>query len=111
MILFQESQGFLSPPREKILPGVSVGVLEEVAHELGIAFSHRDLTVEDAYRADEVILCSTSPCLLPVISLDGRPIGTGFAGAMCQRLTDAWSRLVGLDIVEQANRFARRSPV
>ena len=108
VILFHEAEGFLSPPREKILPGVSVGVLEELASEMGSAFSHRDLTVDDAYSANEVILCSTSPCLLPVVSVDGRPIGSGTAGEMFQQVVAGWSRLVGLDIAEQARQFARR---
>lgn len=108
VILFRKSEGFLSPPREKILPGVSVGVLEELARQLGIAFLHRDLTVDDVYSADEVLLCSTSPCLLPVVSVDGRPIGSGTAGEVFQQVVAAWSRLVGLDIAEQANRFAKR---
>jgi branched-subunit amino acid aminotransferase/4-amino-4-deoxychorismate lyase len=108
VVLFRESEGFLLPPREKILPGVSVGVLEELADEIGIAFLHRDLTVHDAHAADEVITCSTSPCLLPVVSLDSRPIGAGTAGTALKQALEAWSRLVGLDIVEQAKRFSKR---
>jgi len=108
VILYRNGEGFLSPPREKVLPGVSVGVLEELAREMGFAFLHRDLTVDDAHSADEVILCSTSPCLLPVVSLDGRPIGAGVAGAVARQVVAAWSRLVGLDLVEQAKRFAKR---
>ena len=111
VILFNSAEGFLSPPREKILPGVSVGVVEELARGMNIPFLHRDLTIDDVYASDEVILCSTSPCLLPVISLNGRPIGTGRAGAIVKQATAAWSQLVGLDIVEQANRFAKRSLV
>ena len=41
VILYRKDQGFLSPPREKVLPGVSVGMLEDIATELGIAFHHR----------------------------------------------------------------------
>ena len=108
VILFRAAEGFLLPPREKILPGVSAGVLEDLAGEMGVAFLHRDLTVDDVHSADEVILCSTSPCLLPVASLDGRKIGTGAAGPVLQQSLAAWSRLVGLDIVEQAQRFAKR---
>ncbi|MBC8357273.1 MAG: aminotransferase class IV [Planctomycetes bacterium] len=111
VILFREAEGFLSPPREKILPGVSVGVLEELAREKGIDLSHRDLTVEDVYASDEVILCSTSPCVLPVVSLDSRPIGAGTAGSVLQQILAAWNRLVGLDIVEQSCKFSRRGDV
>ena len=111
VVLFRAAEGFLVPPREKILPGVSVGVLEEIAREMGIAFLHRDLTVDDVHAADEVILCSTSPCLLPVVSLDGRPIGTGTAGTVLRRALAAWSRLVDLDVVAQAARFSKRDVV
>jgi branched-chain amino acid aminotransferase len=96
------------PPREKILSGISIGVLQLLAQEMGVAFVHRDLTVDEAYSADEVILCSTSPCLLPVVSIDGRKIGAGTAGPMLQQSLAAWSRHVGVDIVEQARRFAKR---
>lgn len=108
VVLFRASEGLLLPPREKILPGISVGVLEVLAQEMGIAFRHRDLTVDDAYSADEIILCSTSPCLLPVVSLDRRPIGRVTAGAIFQQAVAAWSQLVGLDIAAQAQQFAQR---
>lgn len=108
VILFRDDEGFLSPPREKILPGVSVGVLEELAQAMGLAFSHRDLTVDDVHSADEVILCSTSPCLLPVVSLDGQPIAAGTAGRVLKQSLAAWNGLVALEIAEQARRFARR---
>lgn len=108
VVLFRDAEGFLLPPRDKILPGVSVGVLEELAREMSVPFLHRDLTVDDVHAADEVILCSTSPCLLPVVSFDGRPIGAGTTGTVLKQALAAWSRLVGLDIVEQAQRFSNR---
>jgi branched-subunit amino acid aminotransferase/4-amino-4-deoxychorismate lyase len=108
VILYRKAEGFLSPPRDKILPGVSVGVLEELAREMNMAFIHRDLTVDDIRSADEVILCSTSPCLLPVASLDRLPIGSGHAGPVLKQLLDAWSEVVECDIVAQAKQFAHR---
>ncbi len=108
VIIFRRSEGIVSPPQEKIIPGVSVGVIEELARELGIGFHHRDLTVDDVRHADEVMLCSTSPCVWPVTELDGRPIGDGNRGEICGHLLEAWSQMVGLDIVAQAARFSRR---
>lgn len=112
VIIYGRDEGIVSPPQEKILPGVSVGVIEELAHELGIGFHHRDLTVDDVRQADEVMLCSTSPCVWPVTALDGHPLGVGDRvgkrGEICGRLLDAWSQRVGLDIVGQAARFSSR---
>jgi branched-chain amino acid aminotransferase len=55
-----------------------------------------------------VLLSATSVCTLPVVKLDGRPIGSGRPGPMFARLMRAWSEMVGLDIVEQARQFAAR---
>ena len=107
IVVFRRHEGLVSPPREKILPGISVAVVAELAGSLGIPYSCRDLTVEDVAGADEVMLCSTSPCVWPVVRLDGRTIGDGSPGRMYVRLLTAWSGLVGLDIQAQAEQFAQ----
>jgi branched-subunit amino acid aminotransferase/4-amino-4-deoxychorismate lyase len=89
-----------------ILPGVSVGVVEEVAGTLGLPFTHRPLLVEDIISSDEVLLSSTSPCVWPVVSVNGQPIGGGCPGAIAGRVLSQWSNLVGVDIRAQAERFA-----
>jgi len=83
-------------------------VIEELAKQLGIAFSHRELTVAEVTSAAEVLLCSTSPCVWSVTRLNGQPIGDGTPGPISQRLREAWSRMVGVDIEAQAKRFAKR---
>jgi branched-subunit amino acid aminotransferase/4-amino-4-deoxychorismate lyase len=108
LLIYTRGEGLVSPPRERILPGVTVAVLEELAPQVGISFAHRDLTVEEVAAADEVLLCSTSPCVWSVVRLNGRSIGDGKPGLMAQRLRDAWSRMVGLDIEAQARRFSQR---
>jgi branched-chain amino acid aminotransferase len=108
LIIFRRDEGIMLPPQEKILQGVSVGVIEELANGLGIGFTHRDLTIDDVQQADEVMLCSTSPCVWPVTELDGQPIADGKRGELCGRLLNAWNQRVGLDITAQATRFARR---
>ncbi|MBP86734.1 MAG: hypothetical protein CMJ64_08465 [Planctomycetaceae bacterium] len=108
IVIYRDGEGFVSPPREKILPGVSAATLEDLTAELKTSFSHRTLTVEDLQSADEVILSSTSPCLLPVSAVDGQPIGGGAPGQMFTKAIEAWSRLVGIDIIEQAVRFQNR---
>jgi branched-subunit amino acid aminotransferase/4-amino-4-deoxychorismate lyase len=108
VVIYTEADGIVSPPKEHILPGVSMAVLEELAQGLGIPFLHRELTVADVAAADEVLLCSTSPCVWSVTRLNGKPIADGKPGLVCQRLRSAWSELVGLDIEAQATKFAKR---
>ena len=106
ILLYERDRGLVSPPREKILPGVTVAVVEELANKLGVAFSHRDITPDEAVKADEILLCSTSPCVWSVIRLNGQPISGGQPGPLAAKLRAAWSAMVGVDIDEQARRFA-----
>ena len=111
ILVYYHGVGLVSPPKEMILPGVSEAVLEELAAKLAIPFAYRTLTVDDVAAADEVLLCSTSPCVWPVTRLNGRPIGTGKRGEIARQLLKAWSDLVGLDVQRQARQFSsRREP-
>jgi branched-chain amino acid aminotransferase len=108
VLIYNAGEGLVSPPRTKILRGISVSVAIELARQLGIPSSERDLTIEEVASADEVLLTSTSMSLLPVTRLNGRPIGDGHPGKVFGDLLAAWSKLAGIDIVAQAERFARR---
>ncbi len=108
ILVYYRDVGLVSPPKEMILPGVSAATVEELAGGLGIPFSFRSLTVDDVAAADEALLCSTSPCVWPVTWLNGRPIGDGKCGDVARRLLGAWSKLVGIDIQEQAKTFLNR---
>jgi len=104
ILAFRESEGLISPPRESILPGISMETAFELAAAAGLPVVHRTLTVDDLCDAAEVLLSSTSPCLLPVTRIDGRRIGEGSPGPLFARLMRAWGAKVGVDIVQQAER-------
>lgn len=106
VVLYREGEGIVSPIIAKVLPGVSVAVLRELADAEGVPFVERDLTIEELRAADEVWLASTSICLLPVARCDGQAIGGGKPGPMYQRMLAAWNGAVGLNIAEQARRRA-----
>jgi branched-subunit amino acid aminotransferase/4-amino-4-deoxychorismate lyase len=108
ILIYRRAEGLLSPPKEHILPGVTVAVLEELAGKLGIPFLHREMYAGDVAAADEVLLCSTSPCVWSVTRFNGRPIADGQPGPICRRLRDAWNQMVGLDIEAQARSFSSR---
>ena len=91
-----------------VLQGVSRGMIIDLARELGIPVVEGELQPYDIYNADEVFLSSTSPCVLPVTRVDRRQIGKGVPGPIVQRLLDAWSKAVGLDIVQQALTYGPR---
>lgn len=108
ILLYRESEGLLSPPEEHILFGVSLHVVQELAERLAVPFVKRHVTVEELLSAEEAMLTSTSHCILPIVRCNGQPIGDGTPGPTYRRLLAAWSEMVGVDIVEQARRFASR---
>jgi len=108
LVIYRRDEGLVSPPREKILPGVSVAMLQTLAAAANVPFIHREVTLDDVLTADEALLSSTSPCLLPVRSLNGQPIGAACPGPVCLDALARWSEQVGVEIVGQARAVARR---
>jgi branched-subunit amino acid aminotransferase/4-amino-4-deoxychorismate lyase len=97
----------ISPPRERVLEGVSLRVVSEIAARLGIALEYRRITLEDCYAAEEAILTCTSFCIAGVRRLNDRTIP--WPGPMLRRLIEAWSADVGLDIHAQIITAAARA--
>jgi branched-chain amino acid aminotransferase len=62
-----------------------------------------DFQLYDIYTADEAFFTSTPYCIMPATRINGLPVGDGHVGAVTKRLLAAWSDLVGVDIVAQAN--------
>ena len=108
LILFRAADGLIAPRPEKVLPGVSVDYVRRTAEQLKIPYQHQDILPEELSSADELLLCSTSPCIVPVVSINNNPVGNGNPGRVFQQLISEWSRQVGVNIIEQAARFASR---
>jgi branched-chain amino acid aminotransferase len=109
LLAYLPNEGLISPPHERILPGISVATAKGLAGELGIPFGERDLRPEDLHTATELLLTSTSPCVLPVTRLDENPVGDGRPGDVFSRLLSAWSKKVRVDIAAQAAGFRDRN--
>lgn len=109
LVIHRRSEGLVSPPLERILPGISLARLGALARRLGIPMVYRDVMPSEAAEADEMLLASTPFCLLPVTRFQRRPVGRGLPGEVYRALLAEWSREVGVDIAAQAKRFARRA--
>ena len=65
----------LTPPLDSgCLPGVTREILLEIAPAEGIPVRERMLRLEDFMTAGEVFITSTTRNLLPVVSIEGRPL-------------------------------------
>lgn len=94
--LIVRSGAVISPPAERILGGVSLGVVRELCDRLGIAFREESLTLDTALTAEEALLTSTPYGLVGVRRLQDREYAC--PGPITQRLLAAWNAAVGLDI-------------
>ncbi len=110
VLVYRHDEGLISPPLHRILHGISLDTAFSLAARLGMDTAFRDLVPAEIAGADEVMLSSTSCCLLPVTRLDGKPVGTGRPGEVFRSLIAAWSELVGIDIVAQAERHLAPGP-
>ena len=109
LLIYRSQEGLVSPPPSKTLPGISLATVRELAEQLSIDWIERDLQVSDVEQADEVMLCSTSPCIWAVTEFNRQPIGAGKPGPTVERLLAAWSDMVGVSIQQQASQFANRT--
>lgn len=75
-----------------ILAGVTRAVLTNVMSALQIKFEERPFTPEEAYNAAEAFVTASSQIVMPVVRIDGRPIGDGKPGAISMRLREEFHR-------------------
>ncbi|MGG7519562.1 D-amino-acid transaminase [Allorhizobium undicola] len=68
------------------LPGCTRAALLQVAAEQGLIVEERPFSVEEAFAAVEAFLTSASNFVVPITSLDGRPVGDGKPGPIVKRL-------------------------
>jgi len=100
-LLVRNGTVYSAAPRN-ILLGISRKVVIEICHKLGIAFVERDLQVHDAITADEAFVTTTPYCMAPVTRFNGVTVGDGAVGGpIYNRILQAWSEAVGVDIRAQ----------
>jgi len=88
----------LTPPTHVgILEGITRKVLMEICEENGMPWQERNLVLHDLMRSEEIFLCGTGAELIPVVEIDGRPIGTGTPGAMFQRMLELFRARARVD--------------
>jgi branched-chain amino acid aminotransferase group I len=77
-----------------ILPGITRRAVLELAAQLGISATERDITPEELLTADEAFLTGSLIEVMPLTEVEGKPIGRGRPGTVTQRLIAAYRRLV-----------------
>lgn len=77
----------LAPPKNNlILEGIRYGLMGELAEAAGIPFESRRITQQEVESADELMLSSATKEVLAIVTLDGKPVGSGKPGPVFEQL-------------------------
>jgi D-alanine transaminase len=76
--IFVIKDGVLLAPIKNhlMLPGITYDVVLELAAQHGLPHEVRDITEVETRHADELWMCSSTKEVLPIVTLDGRAVGT-----------------------------------
>jgi branched-chain amino acid aminotransferase len=93
---------FIVQKGELLTPAASQGALKgitrqtifDVAKDIGVPIREVDLTRYDIWCADEGFLTGTGAEVIPVVKLDGRPLGDGKPGPITKKVLAAFRKRV-----------------
>ncbi len=87
--LFIVSDGeLITPPKSNfLLPGITRDLILELAAKNGVPHKERGIRADELEDADEIWLTSSTKEIMPVITLDGRPVADGTPGRMYSRMS------------------------
>jgi len=97
------SEGRIKVPDTRlVLSGADMAAIAELAADLQLGCDEGTYTAYDVYTAEEAFLTTNSFGILPIVTMNGAPIGDGKVGPVTKRLMEAWEKRVGMDFVGQA---------
>ena len=83
----------ITPPVDAgLLPGITREFIFEIGSANGVAVREAVLRDDDLYGADEAFLTSTTREAVPIVTVDGRRIGSGSPGPLTLRLLEEFRR-------------------
>ena len=91
-IVSRDGKVITRPADHSILRGVTRTVLLNVLKAQGLELDERPFTVEEAYAAREAFITSASQSIMPVVRIDGRPVGNGAPGLVATALRKDFHR-------------------
>ncbi len=94
LLIVKDGVIYTHPNGNLILDGITKQVVKRLAHQLDIPYVEQAFSKQQLMDADEVFLTSTTMEATPIISIDGRPVGTGTPGVVTRRLQVAYVELV-----------------
>jgi branched-chain amino acid aminotransferase len=92
LFLVRKGQLF-TPHADACLPGITRGLVLEIAKSLGVTTVEKNLSLTEFYTADEVFATGTMGELTPVREIDGRIIEKEHTDALLPRIREQFQQL------------------
>lgn len=74
------------PPSPRMLTGITYDLVLELAAAHGIAAELREIPEAELRAADELWMTSSTKEIMPVVALDGAPVGAGVPGPLARQM-------------------------
>ncbi len=74
------------PVDHGVLPGVTRICVLEIAREMGLEVEERPFTTEELFAAREAFISSAGALAMPVVEVNGKPIGNGGPGVVTSEI-------------------------
>ena len=84
-----------------ILKGITRTVVLEAIAAQGLKLEERAFTLDEAHAAREAFITSASQIVLPVVKIDGRPVGNGAPGLVASALRRDFHRYAEIIVIAQ----------
>lgn len=94
-----KNKTIITPEPRNILRGISRDYIFDIANNYKI--KEQNISYYDLLEADEAFMTATPFCMLPVVSVNSKPIGTGKPGLVFNELLEQWSKSVNVNIKQQ----------
>lgn len=82
--------GALYSPDRGVLKGVTRKSVVDVAKAVGVEVRIEFVPVEMAFHCDEIFMCTTAGGIMPITSLDGKPVKDGKIGPLTKKIWDGY---------------------
>ena len=91
-----------------ILAGVTRATTLDAIQREGLQLELRAFALEEAFAAREAFITSATNLVMPVVAIDGRPVGNGRPGPVAQRLRSIFNHVAELSpaTLRQVSRLA-----
>jgi len=93
-IFIVKNSRIITPPSTSgPLPGITAGVVKEIAQKLGYQVIERGITVAELYGADEAFVTGTAAEVMPIKEVNKRQIGEGKMGPVTRKILEEFRKV------------------